>query len=489
MLTSFIQFVAKVLLIPTLFVFSLAGYTLPLNDAPQQPVVQSPEGTYGAFNPTGGGTYYLSSTISSSQVTITLSSFKEPGSNIAYTMNYLNSSVEYGTIAPQTTQSEFISFTGITQNTDGSATLTGVARGLERSYPYAASSTLSTAHSGQTRFILSNPPQLTNQYLNLNNDQTVLGVNTFTIPPILTDANATSSLQAASRAFVTQTAFGTTPVQTDSGGTGLTNTTLPGGALLYYPSAGTMLAGTSSPTMGVVIATTTTATSTFRGSVNFASTTATIPFGNAVTINGTLTVGATSTLAKGLVLGTQTYYAPTSQVASSSVLQTDGAGHLSFNAIAGTLLTSFTNSGTSNTSSTTLGTLVIPPNTFTTPGQGLRVTSTWTNTNISNVCLISLRFGNGLATTSAFGGMILSTEAELDATMMATTSLAGEIFATRGSQVSQGSYDVSTANTSWAGNFMASTSLTSTSYLAFTSNLRSGSDTCTLVGYTAEVIK
>lgn len=139
----------------------------------------------GAFNTTGGGTYNLAATITSNQTTITLSSFLEPTSNIPYTMSYLNSSIEYATIGPQTSQSEFISFTGITQNGDGSATLTGVQRGLDRSYPYTASSTLALPHAGQTRFILSNPPQVYNSYGALVNANTWSGVNTFssTSPP------------------------------------------------------------------------------------------------------------------------------------------------------------------------------------------------------------------------------------------------------------------------------------------------------------------
>lgn len=139
----------------------------------------------GNFNTTGGGTYNLQATITSSQTTINLSSFIEPQSNIPYTMSYLNSSIEYATIAPQTSQSEFISFTGITQNSDGSATLTGVSRGLDRSYPYTASTTLALPHAGQTRFILSNPPQVYNSYGALANANTWSAVNTFssTSPP------------------------------------------------------------------------------------------------------------------------------------------------------------------------------------------------------------------------------------------------------------------------------------------------------------------
>lgn len=137
---------------------------------------QAPQVRVGAINyPTGGGTYRLASSISSTQTTITLSSFKEPVSGITYTMSYLNSSLEYGTVDPQTTNSEFVSFTGITANSNGTVTLTGVSRGLSRSYPFTASSTFQVTHSGQSVFILSNPPQLYNDIYTYINNLSIAG--------------------------------------------------------------------------------------------------------------------------------------------------------------------------------------------------------------------------------------------------------------------------------------------------------------------------
>lgn len=153
--------------------------------APVSPTLPEPELVAGStYYPTSGQTYRLQSTIGSAQTTLTLTSFKEPVSNIPYTMSYLNSSIEYGTLSPQTSVSEFISFTGITQNTNGTATLTGVVRGLARSYPYTASTTLAQPHSGQSVFILSDAPQVFNQYVSKVNDQTISGLITFTQPPI-----------------------------------------------------------------------------------------------------------------------------------------------------------------------------------------------------------------------------------------------------------------------------------------------------------------
>ncbi len=160
-------------------------------------VTDKPQMKVGSINyVTGGGTYRLASSISSSQNTIRLSSFKEPTSNIPYTMSYLNSSIEYGTLDPQTSNSEFISFTGINQNSDGTATLTGVSRGLARSYPYTASSTFQNTHSGQSIFILSNSPQIYNDIYTYINSAVFAGTVPAT-PSILGLVTIGTALQAS----------------------------------------------------------------------------------------------------------------------------------------------------------------------------------------------------------------------------------------------------------------------------------------------------
>lgn len=152
------------------------GNFLGFHSAPAAPapVAQAPI-QLGGFNPTAGGTYRLQSSIGSSDTSLTLTSFKEPVSNIAYTMSYLQSTIEYATLEPQSSNKEFISFSGITQNSDGSATLTGLTRGLGFSAPYTASSTLQLTHSGQTILILSNSPQFYQQFASINNNETIIG--------------------------------------------------------------------------------------------------------------------------------------------------------------------------------------------------------------------------------------------------------------------------------------------------------------------------
>lgn len=62
----------------------------------------------------------------------------------------------FGTLEPGNgTQEEAISFTGITQNSNGTATLTGVSSVLFKA-PYTATSGLTKTHAGASTFILSN---------------------------------------------------------------------------------------------------------------------------------------------------------------------------------------------------------------------------------------------------------------------------------------------------------------------------------------------
>lgn len=180
-----------------------------------------PVKTFGDYNPAGAGTYRLQSSITGTATSLTLTSFKEPVSNIAYTMAYFNSTIEYGTIEPQTTNSkEFVSFTGVTQNSDGTATLTGLTRGLSFAYPFTASTTFQQAHSGQVIFILSNPPQLYNQFYNLSNVSTSTNILIFssTTPPRLDQPAAqaggtyiSTTSEFASVAYVNAVALSSAP--------------------------------------------------------------------------------------------------------------------------------------------------------------------------------------------------------------------------------------------------------------------------------------
>ncbi len=93
--------------------------------------------------------------ISATATSIVLKSFLLPDGETEVTMTDFGD-VGFMTLEPGTSREEQISFTGITQNADGTATLTGVIRGLAFSFPYATDSTLKKSHAGSTIAVVSN---------------------------------------------------------------------------------------------------------------------------------------------------------------------------------------------------------------------------------------------------------------------------------------------------------------------------------------------
>lgn len=116
--------------------------------------------------------------VSSSATSVILSSMKHLDGSTTITMTNLGST-GWMTLEPGTTREEIISFTGITQNGDGTATLTGVTRGLKGYADYGVGSGLASAHAGGSIAILSNNPQLYDQAAFKGNDETITGVWTF----------------------------------------------------------------------------------------------------------------------------------------------------------------------------------------------------------------------------------------------------------------------------------------------------------------------
>lgn len=124
--------------------------------------------------------------VGATDTSITLQGFQTPdGTNIT---SGLLGTTNYGTLEPGTSREEVISFTGVTQNVNGTATLTGVTRGLQFTTPYTASSPLRKAHAGSTIFIMSNNPQLYEALASGENDETITGQYTFeTVPRATAD--------------------------------------------------------------------------------------------------------------------------------------------------------------------------------------------------------------------------------------------------------------------------------------------------------------
>jgi hypothetical protein len=124
---------------------------------------------------------------------ITLSSFKTiDGTNLAMTDF---GSKGYITIDPGNgALEEQISFTGVTQNSNGTATLTGV-KSVAFTSPYTETSGIAKTHAGAATVVLSNTSGFYSQFPAKANDETITGQWTFTntplTPPSVSDASTT----------------------------------------------------------------------------------------------------------------------------------------------------------------------------------------------------------------------------------------------------------------------------------------------------------
>lgn len=140
------------------------------------------ESVLGSTEFLSSGRYRLSgSGVGSSDTTITLQSFQVPVTDDNVSMSMFGSDIGFLTLEPgNEDRREFVSFTGITQNSDGTAQLTGIIRGLLPFSPYTASTSYQLAHPGGSVAIVSNPPQLYDRALFINNDATISAQYWFT---------------------------------------------------------------------------------------------------------------------------------------------------------------------------------------------------------------------------------------------------------------------------------------------------------------------
>lgn len=148
----------------------------------------------GAQNAVGGKKYFLSgSGVSATQDSLTLTNFDIAGSETDLSMADFGD-LGCGTLEPgHSTRQEFISFTGVTQNSDNTAKLTGVIRGLLPVPDYSASSTFENAHAGGSSFVISNsPPCFYEDYGSLSNSENITGAWT-TITPTAAAGIATKN--------------------------------------------------------------------------------------------------------------------------------------------------------------------------------------------------------------------------------------------------------------------------------------------------------
>lgn len=175
----------KILAAPIIFLLAHAGYQV---TAPQ---TQS----FGAVTPqyvAAKLTYLYGGGISSVSTSIKLTSLTTPNGAPLSTSQLISAvgGTYYATIEPSTTNKETVGCTGVTQNGDGTAIMTGCTRGLQFTAPYTASTTLALSHSGGSQVVLSDSPQLYNDILNyaagVSQAETITGLWTFssTSPPL-----------------------------------------------------------------------------------------------------------------------------------------------------------------------------------------------------------------------------------------------------------------------------------------------------------------
>jgi hypothetical protein len=175
------------------FFTGIAAHFVPVGNLPQF-------GATVSFNPIQAAPTFLSGAgVTAAATSVTLTSFVTRQGTLITTTNI--GGIGYATIDPGTSKEENISFTGITQNGNGTAALTGVTRGLLPVFPYTASTTLAIAHSGGATVITSNSAPFYSQFNIAANTSTITGPWTFSSSSIPQLASDTTNVQVGASLF------------------------------------------------------------------------------------------------------------------------------------------------------------------------------------------------------------------------------------------------------------------------------------------------
>lgn len=325
----------------------------------------TPAPSFGAssFTPVGGQTYTLSGAgVTATQTTVSLTSFTTPDGR-AITMAMVGS-IGYGTLEPNTSSKiEDITFSGITQNVNGTATLTGVTRGNDFVTPYAATPSLAKAHAGGSYFILSNTAGFYGQqFLFANNAGSSTATITYsnTAPPFYYPG---PGVQSTGSAISTTSEFASIAYVNAVTTSGAPNASTAAKGIVQLATAAQTAVGTLNGSTGAalvpqnaIFSSTQSATTlvpvtnasgklaqgfldltqafTVTGQWIFNTFTPQFSVGflsqASSTISATTTIAASSVLNKALVLNGVAYQFPTSQTASTTFLSTDNGGKLTW---------------------------------------------------------------------------------------------------------------------------------------------------------------
>lgn len=308
--------------------------------------IYQPEATqsFGSFSPVQGQTYTLQGAgVTATQNTIPLASFTTPDGR-AITMSMFGA-IGYGTLEPNTTSKiEDITFSGITQNTNGTAILTGVTRGNDFVTPYAATPSLAKAHAGGSYFILSNTAGFYGQqFLFANNAASSTATITFsnTAPPFYYPG---PGLQSTGTFNATTSEFASVAYVNGVVAAGAANATAAVKGIVQLATAVQAAAGTALGSTGASLvapnslfnatqsATTIVPVTNTSGKISqlFLDLTADFSFSGKVTNTATTSLAASNVLSRALILNTVPYAFPNSQGATNTFLTNNGSGNLSW---------------------------------------------------------------------------------------------------------------------------------------------------------------
>ncbi len=272
--------------------------------------------------------------------TVTLSSFQTiDGVNLAMTDF---GSILFGTLEPGNgTLEEQISATGVVQNSNGTATLTGVMSVTFLS-PYTETSGLSKTHAGASSFIISNTSGFYDRLVSKGDDETITGIYTFTNPNYPRMDTATpfpvDPEQLATKSYADSLTFSGAPNASENtkgisqlptraqaaAGTSSGST----GARMVIPTSMATATGASGTTVAVISQTNGTIDPLFVDQTGNYTWSGTSIFAGLLTSNSTTTIAGT--VLHKLVVNAIPYSFTGSQGTTSSFLQNDGTGALTW---------------------------------------------------------------------------------------------------------------------------------------------------------------
>lgn len=328
-LSSIGTFIAKAIATPLMFVLSVAGFG-------------GTDINTGASLPSATAVFEtsLASPISSSATSLTLTANAVRGGGALSGYNCF-------VIDEGSAQAEFIC------GTVSSTAVTSLLRGVSPTTGTTTIASLQFAHRRGSNVKISDFPLIQIIKAQNNGEETFPNKLTYTTSPTFLNNN-----EIVDKAYVDSVAFGSLPLTVTSGGTGAL--TFPSGGFLF--GNGTSAIGaSSSPTVGWLNATSTTATSTLAGFLSVTGTNSTSTFSGNVSLTATTSIKADSS--NRLIANNLSYAFPSTRGASSSVLTEDGTGVLRFlpnNPPRYTYATSSVWAATSGTVSTSTGFFTVP---------------------------------------------------------------------------------------------------------------------------------